>query len=206
MATLDELKKEWQMDAPAASVLPRFDQADLLATIRARGARQVNRAIQYFWASLTLQIIIYGMLTHLFVRFWGVPAVQWLCLAGGLLYLPFTVVLMRQFKRVARASPARQDGSFSVRARMQRQYDSLRAFYRFKRGYEYGLIPLSTALGVYLTFRLYVPGGLWQHPTGAITTCLLTLLACGWSILRENRRHFERPLRDLEEVLREFEK
>ena len=205
MLTLDELKKGWQTDAPIASDPIRYEQADLLAVLKVKGARQVNRAIRYFWASLTLQIIVYGLLSHLFIRFWGTPTVQWLCLAGGLLYLPFTIVLMRQFKRMALATPARPDMNFSVQARIQQQYDSLRAFYRFKRRYEYGLIPLSTALGVWLTFRLYVPGGMLQHPTGATITYLLSLLACVWTIRQENRNQFEEPLGNLKNLLEEFD-
>ena len=205
MSTLDELKKGWKTEAPISSESLLYDQADLLAIVKARSARQVNRTIQYFWASLTLQIIVYGLLSHVFIRSWGVSAVQWGCLAGVLLYLPFTIVLMRQFKRVAQASPGRTDMAISVQARIQQQYSSLRAFYRFKRGYEYGLIPLSTALGVWLTFMLYVPGGVLQHPTGAAITYLLSMLAFGWAIRRENRNHFEQPLSSLKEVLEEFD-
>jgi hypothetical protein len=204
MSTLDELKKEWAAAAPSPANDQRVDGAGLQAIARARGARHVNQAVRYFWASLTLQIMVYALLSHVFVSFWGVPAVQGLCLAGALLYLPFTVVLLRQFRRVARATPARPVAGFSLQARTQQQYDALRAFYRFKRRYEYLLIPLSTALGVWLTFRLYVPGGVPQHPTGAVLTFLLTLLACGWAIRRENRRHFEQPLHHLQELLAEF--
>lgn len=205
MSTLNELKKGWKTNSPTPLESPHYDQAALLTITRSRSGRQINRAIQYFWASLTLQITVYGLLSHLFIRFWGVTDVQWLCLLGGLLYLPFTVVLMRQFKRVARASPTRQENNVSVQARIQQQYNDLKGFYRFKRGYEYGLIPLITALGVYLIFKLYIPGGVRQHLTGATIAYLLCLSACGWAIVRENYRHFEQPLHDLEKVLAEFD-
>jgi len=204
MSTLDELKKGWQTDPSTSLETPHYDQAALLAITRAKSARQVNRAIQYFWASLTLQIIVYGLLSHVLVRFWGATDIQWLCVLGVLLYLPFTVVLLRQFKRIARVSPDQREDNLSIQARIQQQYNSLKGFYRFKRSYEYGLIPLITALGVYLTFRLYVPGGIRQHLTGATTTYLLALLACGWAIVRENYGHFKQPLRDLEKLLDEF--
>lgn len=205
MSTLDELKKGWKTNIPTPLETPHYDQAALLTITRSSSERQINRAIQYFWASLTLQIIVYGLLSHLFIRFWGVPDVQWLCLLGVLLYLPFTVMLIRQFKRVARASPTRHENNFSVQTRIQQQYNDLNRFYRFKRGYEYGLIPLITALGVYLVFKLYIPGGVRQHLTGATATYLLSLSACGWAIVRENYRHFEQPLHNLEKVLDEFD-
>ena len=203
MSTLDTFKHAWHADAPGPAAGPPVDHAGLLAISKARSARQVNRAIQYFWASFTLQIIVYALLSHLFIRFWGVGAVQGLCLAGGLLYLPFTIMLLRQFKRVARAGAAPPAGG-SLQARIRQQYESLRAFYRFKTRYEYLLIPLSAALGVWLTFRVYVPGGVPQHAAGAALTYLLTLLGCGWAIRRENRAHFEQPLQNLHDLLEEF--
>jgi hypothetical protein len=205
MPTLEELKEGWKTNTPI-SVPHVYDLKDILAIHRKRSIRQVNRAIQYFWASLTLQIIVYGLLTYVFVRFWNVTDVQWLCMAGVLIHLPFTFVLMRQFRRVAGVSPALHEGEFSLQARIQRQYYSLMTFYRFKRTYEYGLIPLNTALAVYLIFRLYVPGSVLQYPTGAGITYLLSLIACGCAIHLENRRHFQQPLRDLEQILEEFEK
>lgn len=204
MSTLDELKRGWQTNLPTSLETTHYDQTALLAITRARSARQVNRAIQYFWASLALQLIVYGLLSHVLVRFWGATDIQWLCFLGVLLYLPFTVLLIRQFKRIARANPGQQEDSFSIQARIQQQYTILNGFYQFKRSYEYGLIPLITALGVYLIFRLYVPGGVSQHLTGATTTYLLTLLACSWAIMRENANHFKQPLCDLEKVLAEF--
>ncbi|RPD44320.1 hypothetical protein DNI29_21680 [Hymenobacter sediminis] len=204
MSTMDELKHAWAMGIPGLTEGLRMEQVQLLSITKARSARQVNRAMRYFWASLTLQLIVYGLLSHVFVRLWGVLAVQVLCLGGALLYLPFTIVLLRQFKRIARASPARLAAGASLRAGVQQQYESLRTFYRFKRGYEYLLIPLSSALGVWLLFRLYVPGAIPQHPTGGLLSYLLVLLACGWAIQRENRIHFEQPLQELKDLLMEF--
>jgi hypothetical protein len=204
MSTLDELKKEWATSTPSPATNQPVEPAELQAITQARTARHVNRTVQYFWASLTLQIIVYALLSHVFIRFWGAPLVQGLCLAGGLLYLPFTIVLLRQFKRVTYLTSFQPEAGFSLQARTQQQYESLRAFYRFKRRYEYLLIPLSTALGVWLTFRLYVPGGVPQHLTGAALTYLLSLLSCGWAIQRENRNHFEVPLQNLQDLLAEF--
>jgi hypothetical protein len=205
MPTLDELKKGWAMATPPPVPNQQVDHARLQAIARARSAGHVNRAMQYFWGSLTLQIIVYALLSHVFIRFWGVLAVQGLCLAGALLYLPFTLVLLRQFKRVARPSPAAAVAGFSLQAQTQQQYESLWAFYQFKRRYEWMLIPLSTALGVWLTFWLYVPGGVPQHLLGAAFTYLLALLSCGYAIRRENGAHFEKPLRSLKDLLDEFE-
>lgn len=204
MSTLDELKQEWATAALSSSPPPQVDRAQLQAITQTRSAQHINQAMRYFWGSLTLQILVYALLSHVGIRFGRVPLVLGLCLGGALLHLPFTVMLLRHFKRIARASPAPHEASFSLQARIQQQYDSLRAFYQFKRGYEYGLIPLSTALGVWLLFHLYVPGGVANHFLGAALLYLLPLLSCGWAIQRENRLHFQQPLHSLQELLEEF--
>jgi hypothetical protein len=204
MPTLDELKQEWATAALSSPPSQRVDHAQLQAITQAQSARHITQAVRYFWGSLTLQIIVYALLSHVCIRFGRVPLVLGLSVGGALLHLPFTVMLMRHFKRIARASPAPLEASFSLQARIQQQYNSLRAFYRFKRGYEYGLIPLSTALGVWLIFQLYVPGGVADHFLGAALLYLLSLLSCGWAIQRENRLHFQQPLQSLKDLLEEF--
>ena len=201
MSTLDELKNEWNAGAAPAGGA-RVDPAELGVLTQRRSTQHVNRAIRYFWTSFTFQLLVYAAFTHLFIRFWGGTVVQGLCLAGALLYLPFTIMLLRQFRRVAR--PSLPGAAFSLQARIQQQYESLKTFYRFKQRYEYLLVPLSTALGVWFTFWLYVPGGVPHYPAGAALTYLLALLACGWAIRRENRTYFEQPLQELEDLLTEF--
>lgn len=110
MSTLDELKNEWKSAAPES--VP-YEQSSLLAITKARSSRQINRTFQYFWASFTLQIIVYGLLSHVLIRYGAMSeVVRWGCLTGIVLYLPFTIMLMRQFKRVARPVQARLRRAF----------------------------------------------------------------------------------------------
>jgi len=121
-----------------------------------------------------------------------------------LLYLPFTVMLLKKFKQIAQPNPSRTQPGNSVENRIQDQYRNLVSFYRFKKRYEAVLIPVSTGLCIFLIFRLYVPGGLQQHTTVAAVLYGLTLLACGWAIRRENHTQFKRPIDQLQQLLSEF--
>ncbi|RAJ90864.1 hypothetical protein LX87_05408 [Larkinella arboricola] len=204
MSVIDDLKNQWNQANPVPASLPSYDPSALEELVRTRARQPINRAMQYFWGAFTLQIIVYALFSHVWIRFWGEPRIQWLCLAGLLLYLPFTVVLLKKFKRIARASPSSKQPSDSVQKRIQYQYLNLVSFYRFKKRYEYGLIPISTGLCIFLLFELYVPGGLEHYPTAAAVLYGLTLLSCGWAIHRENRNQFERPIDDLQQLLSEF--
>jgi hypothetical protein len=205
MSVIDDLKNQWNEGNHTPSVLPTYDRSALAGIARTRARHQVSRAMHYFWGALTLQIIVYALFSHVWIRSWGEPRNQWLCLAGILLYLPFTVMLLTKFKQIALASPGRKEPDDSVQKRIEYQYLNLVSFYQFKKRYEYVLIPASTALCIVLLFQLYVPGGLEQHITPAIWLFVLTLLSCGWAIRRENRNQFERPIEGLRELLSEFD-
>jgi uncharacterized membrane protein YjjP (DUF1212 family) len=67
------------------------------------------------------------------------------------------------------------------------------------------LIPVSAAIGVFLFFRLYLPGGVQAFPVGAFITYALTLLSCYWAIRVENKKSFSEPLQQLEAILQEYQ-
>ncbi|MFD1141125.1 hypothetical protein ACFQ4C_08400 [Larkinella insperata] len=204
MSVLDELKNQWDQANAVPPGSPGYDHPTLEELVRTRARQPINQAMHYFWGALTLQIIVYALLSHVWVRFWTQPHIPWFCLAGMLLYLPFTVMLLKKFKQIAQPNPPGKHASLSVQNRIQDQYRNLVSFYRFKKRYEYILIPISTGLCIFLLFSLYVPGGLQQHPTAAGVLYGLTLLSCGWAIRRENLAQFKGPIDELQGLLSEF--
>jgi hypothetical protein len=84
------------------------------------------------------------------------------------------------------------------------RYNLLQTFYQFKRRYEFLLIPLSSLIGVFLVFKLYVPGGVEKNLTGAVITFMITVISCILAIRSENKKNFEKPLHHFRELLEEF--
>ncbi|WP_128547356.1 hypothetical protein [Larkinella soli] len=206
MSTLDQLKKHWEPSNKATASVPKesIDEASLRKIITSRVRKHTKTSFHYFWASFTLQILVYALCSHLIIRHWPEMQIRLLSLLGILLYLPFTIVLMNRFQRVAKGR-LKGNGPSSIHEYLSEQYRLLNSFFTFKKRYEMALIPISSAIGVFLVFTLYVPGGVQAFPSGAILCYGLTLLSCFFAIRHENRRSFVQPLRQLSSILEEYQ-
>lgn len=206
MSTLDQLKKHWEPSTrtPSPNGNASLDEVTLRSIITSRVRRHTKASFSYFWASFTLQLLVYAMCSHLLIRYWPQTDVRLLSLLGMLLYLPFTIVLMNKFKQVAKGQLTGSE-SASIYDYLSEQYGLLNSFFTFKKRYERVLIPVSAAIGVLLTFKLYVPGGVWAFPVGAFITYAVTLLSCYGAIRAENRKSFVEPLQQLKTLLRDYQ-
>ncbi|WOK05698.1 hypothetical protein RT717_21720 [Imperialibacter roseus] len=203
MATLDELKMKWGESGGALPAPEGMAPESFEKIVRTRVKKHTNTAVQYFWAAFALQILVYALLGHVVAKYWSDTQAVLTALVGVALYIPFTVVLMRRFKAIARTNVAKTEGG-SLQESIRLQHDNLQQFYKFKRQYEWILIPVSSAIGVFLVFRIWVPGGVQAHWMGVGIALAITLVSCGVAIFAENKRNFEAPLGQLKEVLEEF--
>lgn len=206
MSTLDQFKKHWDPSgkAPAAAGAGLLDEASLRKIITSRVRKHTKASFGYFWASLALQIGVYALFSHLVIKYWSQTPILLLSLLGIGLYLPFTIVLLKKFKQVARGRLRGSEQS-SIHEYLSEQHQLLHGFFTFKRRYEMVLIPLSAAIGVILVYTLYVPGGVQAFPRGAFIAYILTLLSCYWAIRNENKKSFIQPLQQLWSILREYQ-
>jgi hypothetical protein len=202
---LEELKKSWDEDNRRVADKTAYDRATLHKIVRSRVNTHMRSAFRYFWGAFVLQIIVYAMLCHVIVRYWGDQLIFLTGIAGLFLYLPFTVMLMKKFKALAVIRPGGHTGD-SLYEYVFRHRSLLLGFYRFKVRYELLLVPISSVIGIYLTFRIFVPGGVAAYPMGALIALAITLLSCAWAMASENKKNFKTPLRRLEEMLSEFKR
>ena len=197
---MDELQKSWSQHKAFASS-DTIDKTSLGELVNSSVKRQKNITMRYFWAFFTFQIIVYAFLAYVIVRYGSDTPLLLVSIFGALLYLPFTVVLMKKFKRMAVLKPDRRSTiGMAIREYVAQQYTLLASFYQFKKRYEFVLIPLSSAIMIWIIFRLYVPGGMMAFPFSAFVCFLITLGACSLAISAENWKYFQQPLARLEEV------
>jgi hypothetical protein len=171
--------------------------------VRVRVKKQNKMIFGYFWSAFALQNILYGLLCFVLIQYGYQPLIFILCLAGILITLPFTVYMMKRYKQLAKGKLNR-DSDASIYDYVRRQRDLLLDFFKFKKSYEIMLVPLSSAIGVVLTFELFVPGGVLEYAQGAMIAFVLTFLSCMFAIRSENQKNFIRPLEDLQDILDEY--
>jgi hypothetical protein len=203
MKTFEELKNVWDGNQNTLSASQAYDKPTLEKIFKSRVKKHTNAAMHYFWASFTLQIIVYGLFSHVIVKHWPDTEMLALSIGGVLLFLPFTIMLLKKFKGIA-STKLIDHTETSLRQYVLKRHALLLSFYRFKKRYEFILIPLSCAIGTMLTFKLYVPGGVYEHVTGAGITFILAIVSCAVAIRAENKKSFTQPLQQIQEILDEF--
>lgn len=204
MSTFEELKRVWDTNQETTQGYKRYDHETLSGIVKSRTKKNMKKSMQYFWGALFLQILVYALLSHVVIKYGGDTKTLSFGIAGMLLYLPFTILLMKKFKQMAIIKPAHANSGRSLYQYVFQQHALLQSFYSFKKSYELLLIPLSTGIGVFLTFKLFVPGGVEENPTGAIITFLITLFSMIASVRLENKKSFELPLHEFSQLLNEF--
>ena len=202
MSTFENIKKIWDENQHAGLQNPVYDQETFRKIVIARTKRNINKSMQYFWAAFVLQLLVYGLLSNVIVKHWSDQQTLLFSVLGIALFIPFTVVLMKKFKQMAITKPG--NGRTSLYNYVFSQQTLLRSFYRFKRRYELLLVPVSTAIGVFLTFKLWVPGGVMAYPGGALIAFAITIASCAAAIYSENRKNFRKPLENLRQLMKEF--
>jgi hypothetical protein len=163
--------------------------------IRKRTTQHTRESFQYFWASFVMQIIVYALLSHVLIKNFGNGMIMIPAAAGILLYIPFTIMIMNKFKTMAISK------SDSISAHVQKQYQLLESFYKFKRRYELILIPLISLIGTFITFQLFVPG---FYLKAEIIVFFITLASCIIAIRAENKKSFDIPLSKLRLILEDL--
>jgi hypothetical protein len=205
MSDLEELKNKWTQRSTSVTAARSYDQTAFQKIIQSSVRKQQHISMQYFWASFTLQIIVYALLTHVAIKYRADTAVLGVAFFCMLLYVPFTIMLLRKFKRLAVLKMAgKHAAGLPVYEYVMRQHALLVSFYRFKKAYELFLIPLSSAIMIWIFFRIYLPGGIAAYPVGAFGCFLFTLGACAAAIIAENKKRFKRPISQLEEILKDL--
>jgi hypothetical protein len=200
METLDELKKQWSR----ASTEPgTYTEVSMKKIIKSRIHNHLKTSLQYFWASFALQILVYALLSHVIIKYSNDLTIVVPGVLGILLFIPFTIMLMKKFKRLA-TSNLNEANASAINEYVSKQRELLESFFTFKKQYEIIHIPLSAAIGVLLTFSLYVPGGVRENLFGALLTYALTLISCYLAIRSENKKSFVQPLEQLDSILNEY--
>lgn len=199
---MEEMKRNWDKGTLPDNVNGFLSKGSLQRIVKEKSNQQRNISMQYFWGSFTLQLIVYAYLSHLIIRYWTDYTVLLPSTVLLILYIPFTVILMKKFKALAVLRPGESHSAgLPIRNYVERQHKLLSEFYGFKRRYEAILGLLSILVLIWIPFRIYVPGGVQAYPVAALLIFFIAWISCALIVRNENKKYFKRPLRRLEQIL-----
>jgi hypothetical protein len=202
MENLEELKNLWRTQTISIAE-KTIDEESLYRLLRKKVKKENSDIMRYFWASFILNILVYAMSVHVIVKYWDNQIVFISAMTAILATIPFTAIMLKRYKGMA-VSFDKTKSRQSIQEYISQQRELLLSFFRFKKLYEWFLIPLNSAIGVIIVFSIFVPGAVMGNLSGALVTYILTLASCAYAVNSENKRSFIRPLNELQSILDEF--
>jgi hypothetical protein len=205
MENFDEIKKLWNENkvAEKCNTPVSKDYADQLISNRIKKVKSNFR--EYFWTSFIYQNLVYACLAFLIVRYFNRPDIAILSAAGILLYIPLTIVFMKKFKSAFLLN--KEGVAFSnddIYLNIKNSYTRISEFFRFKKRFDWIIVPLNCVLIVVINFILFVPGGVMANITAGIILLIVWLAIFIIAIRFENKKKFSEPLHQLESILDDF--
>jgi len=199
METNNDLKTCWERGKAMEAIPALVTGRDFREIAASQVRQQFKKVGEFVWAAITYQVILYSFLTHTIVRHWGEGRIVLLCVAGGALYVPMTVALLRRVRELfGRVSEANGSAVPDVVAHVEREYGRLASFFRFKKRMDWIGVPVSCGIIVLVTFTLFVGGG---QPWAILGLFVVWVGLSTIAIRAENKKRFVVPLRHLELVL-----
>jgi hypothetical protein len=195
----NDLKTCWERGKAMEAIPALVTGSDFREIAASQVRKQFKRVAEFVWAAITYQVILYSFLTHTIVRHWGDGRIVLLCVAGGALYVPMTVALLRRVRELfGRVSEANGSTVPDVVAHVEGEYARLASFFRFKKRMDWIGVPVSCGIIVLVTFTLFVGGG---QPLASLGLFVAWVGLSTIAIRAENKKRFVVPLRHLELVL-----
>jgi hypothetical protein len=203
----DEIENVWRAGKALEADPAPLTGKDLQAIISSRVRRELKTVSEFVWAAIVYQIILYSFLTHTLIHHWGDMQIMLLCLAGGAIYIPLTVALIRRIRTLyRRASEAPGSAVPDVLCKVEGEYARLADFFQFKKRMDWIGVPVSCAIIVLVTFTLFVEGGIAGNSLGSLVVFAVWAGLSLIAIHAENKKRFISPLRHLELVLNDLKR
>ena len=193
------IKSCWERAKSVQGAYAPLNEEDFHTIAASRVRKQFTATAEYVWAAIVYQIILYSFLAHTLVREWGNAPTMFLCFAGGALYAPLSVALIRRVRTLFSPS-ARLESNANILRTLEQEYARFNSFFRFKRLMDWVGVPVSCAIIAFVTLTLF-----GSRMSGNVLGGLaLFSIWVGLSIVAvhaENKKRFIAPLHHLERLL-----
>ena len=206
MGTAIDINACWQQ-AKATATTRALSGQDLHSITASRVRKQLKAVAGFVWAALAHQIILYSFLSYTLVSSWGNTPIMLLCLAGAALYVPLTAMLLRRARALyARAGDAPSAAAADISRYVRTERDRLADFFRFKLRMDWIGVPVSCAIVMFVTFTLFVSGGLTAYPIASAVVFAIWIGMSARAVGAENWKRFVAPIKHLDAVIEDLDR
>jgi hypothetical protein len=207
MAQIEDIKKVWLQGCRTHQAnTAMVSKSDFIDAIRTRIRKENKIMFEYIVAIGVWHMIIYAVMTHLVVRYWGNWHIMAYALAGIVMYIPHTVVFMKRIggKNLRAIAPV-QGAVSDIKSNLKNHYQQLSAFFRFKKKFDFIGIPLTCFIMVMLLSNLMIIPAIEKQLGVAVIFFVVYLTLFITATIVDNRKRFIQPLKQLEIVLKEMD-
>ena len=197
------IKSCWERAKSVEREYAPLTEKDLRTIAASRVRKQFKTVSEYVWAYLVYQIILYSFLAHTLIRGWGDARTMFLCLAGGALYVPLTVALLRRVRTLFGISATLGSSGADLLRAVEQQHSRLKSFLRFKKRMDWIGVPVSCAVIVSVTLTLF-GGGTSGNVLPAVMIFAIWIGLSIAAIRSENKKRFTAPLHHLELLIKDL--
>ena len=204
METLDDLKGGWKqgrdLDAPS---LP-LKSTEFNQLINGRIKKEQRLVWHYAVKTYIWSVMVFSYLSYLMITSWGDWRLFAVCAVTMAIYIIFTTVFMKRFKRFFAVECAAQQ-ALDLRQGLQMKLKELNGFYQFKRIFDWIMIPLSCMVIALSVNNLAFDADFTEHLWFNMCTFILYSAAFTYVTFRDNITYFKVPMEKLKAVIKDME-
>jgi hypothetical protein len=201
MENIDDLATLWKKNN-YSSTRDGLSPEALKRVVQGGVTKENNTVMKYFWASFAWQVMIYSYSSFLIIRHPHTIQFVLPTVATVLLYIPFTITLLRKFKSMHKRSKIAS--SKAILQSLEHRHLELATFFRFKKRFEWIAVPVICLLLVSVLFSYFSIDPLKGHLSEAIITYISIIAAFVLTIRHENKKSFKEPILNLSEMIAEM--
>jgi hypothetical protein len=204
MDTLDSIKILWQQNKDSETAnYHTLNQEEMKKIINPKIKKEQRTIKEYLLGVIFWQIVVYSVLCHYIVRYWGDTQFVLSCIMGILIFVLYTVIFHKNIKRLKFRSLSRQDAPLNeICDDIKTQVHYVSQYFNYKKWLDLVGIPVICFV---ITLILLKASPIPDTLTARLVTFGLVFVLFVYGTYNENKKSFIRPLNNLRLILKDIE-
>jgi len=207
MEPIDELQRFWKDHKDSGIPAPVLNKEEMKKILAPKIRKEQRFFLEYFFAFYFWLFLLYSALFYFMIRYWGDWIFDLLCLIGIGVYIPYTIVFIKNFRNIRYKASASPDASLpDIYHQLRLECRSITHYFNFKKRLDLVGMPLLSLIIVALLSKFSALPAPGRSLLPAIIAFLLILGVLTFVTLLQNKKNFIQPLRQLQFIIKELEK